>query len=174
MNIDSILISEAEIKERVAALSAQISRDYAGKRPFVLCVLKGAWIFHADLVRAIDIDCEIGFIALSSYGSDSESKGKVEVTRELKTSVKGLDVIVVEDILDSGHTLNFLLKRLKAEQPASLKLCVLLDKPERRETEVNADYVGFQIPNRFVVGYGLDYAEQGRGLPYVATVTVSS
>jgi hypoxanthine phosphoribosyltransferase len=172
MNIEAILITEAEIKQRVSAMAAQISRDYAGKRPLVLCVLKGAWIFHADLIRAIDVDCDVGFIAVSSYRSGNESSGEVQITQELPTPVIGRDVIVVEDILDSGITLSFLLKRLNAERPESLKLCVLLDKPERRKTKTYADYVGFPIPDKFVVGYGLDYAEQGRGLPYIAAITI--
>ena len=161
---DRVLLGESEIKNRVAELGAAISRDYAGQEPIVVGILKGAMIFMADLVRALDIPARLDFMVVSSYGTTSKSSGVVRILKDLEQSVEGRHLIIVEDIVDSGLTLNYLADNLKSRGPASLKICTLLDKPDRRQVEVQLDYNGFVIPDEFVVGYGLDYNEKYRNL----------
>jgi hypoxanthine phosphoribosyltransferase len=160
-----IIITKEEIASRVAELAAEISRDYKDKNPLLVGVLKGSFVFMSDLVRAMNIPVEIDFIRLSSYGHCTESSGRIRVLKRLETPIKGRHVLVVEDIVDSGCTLSYLLDFLKLRKPASLKVCALFDKLSRREAEVPIDYVGFQIPDAFVVGYGLDFKEKFRHLP---------
>lgn len=169
-DVERILISEEALRAKVRELGARIAADYAGKNPLVVSVLKGATVFVADLIRAMDIPLGIDFIATTSYGNGDVSSGVVRILMDLESSIKGRHVLVVEDIVDTGRTLNYLLKVLSTRGPASLRLCVLLDKPQRRETPVKADYVGFEIPDYFVVGYGLDYAEKYRNLPFVGVL----
>lgn len=166
--IGEILLSEEEISQRVKELGQQISNDYRGKRLIIICVLKGAVIFAADLLRNLDISADLDFIQVSSYGDKTESTGAIEVIQDLATDIAGQNVLIIDDIIDSGLTLHHLKEKLLAKQPASLRLCVLVDKSERRKKDVEVDYVGFRIPNRFVIGYGLDYAGEYRGLPYIA------
>ena len=168
--LEGVLISEDELRARVVELGEQVSRDYDGLDPLLVAVLKGAVIFAGDLLRAITIPCSIDFMAISSYGSGTESSGVVRILKDLDEPIAGRHVLVVEDIIDSGLTLSYLLGSLASRGPASLEICALLAKPDRREVDVPCRYVGFEIPNRFVVGYGLDADEQFRGLPYVATV----
>ena len=172
-DIESILFQEEELKQRVRELGAQITADYQGKDVVLITVLRGSYIFMADLSRAIDLPCTIDFMSVSSYGKGTSSSGQVQITKDLSDDITGKDVIVVEDILDSGNTLSYLLEILKARQPASVRLCTLLDKPERRVKDIQADYCGFTIPDAFVVGYGLDYAEKYRNLPYVGILKPS-
>lgn len=159
------LFSPAEIESAVDRLASEIAADYRGKNPVLLCVLKGSFIFLADLVRRLDFPLEVEFIRLSSYGSGRETSGRVKVTQDLGTSIRGRDVIVVEDIVDTGITTDFLLDYLKKEKPASLRLCALMDKSSRRRVPVTIDYLGFSVPDRFLVGYGLDCDEKYRNLP---------
>ena len=166
-DIQKILISEEELKARVQELGRQISADYAGKEPLLVSVLRGSYIFMADLTRSIDCFCRLDFMAVSSYGSGTVSSGQVKIVKDLSDSIEGKDVIVVEDILDSGNTLSYLLNILEHRHPASVRLCTLLDKPDRRTKPVDLHYRGFTIPDAFVVGYGLDYAEKYRNLPYI-------
>lgn len=167
-DIAEILYTEAELKRRVAALGAQISQDYAGKDNVVLVgILRGSYIFMADLSRSITIPCRIDFMSVSSYGKGTSSSGQIEIKKDLSDPINGAHVILVEDILDSGNTLDYLGKILSARNAASIRICTLLDKPERRKKEVFADYYGFLVPDAFVVGYGLDYAEEYRNLPYI-------
>ena len=169
-DVSEVLFSEEQLKARVAELGAEIARDYADKdRVLLVSVLRGSYIFMADLSRAIDIPVEIDFMSVSSYGKGTKSSGQVEIKKDLSDSIEGVHVIVVEDILDSGNTLSYLLHVLEARHPASIKLCTLLDKPERRKPGITLkpDYVGFTIPNEFVVGYGLDFNEHLRNLPYI-------
>lgn len=168
-NIESILLSEAKIHARIAELGKELSREYAGKNPLFVGVLKGVVVFYADMVRAITIPCEFDFMAVSSY-SGTESTGKLNIKKDLGCDITGRHVVILEDILDTGFTLSRTVELLKGRNPASLKICTLLDKPERREAEIEADYVGFTIPNMFVVGYGLDYNERYRNLPYVGVL----
>lgn len=161
---DRVLLGELEIKKRVDELGAAISRDYAGQELIVVGILKGAMIFMADLVRALDIPARLDFMVVSSYGATSKSSGVVRILKDLEQSVEGRHLIIVEDIVDSGLTLNYLTANLKSRGPASLKICTLLDKPDRRKVEVQLDYNGFVIPDEFVVGYGLDYDEKYRNL----------
>ena len=163
-----MLISSEELSDRVTELGAQISRDYAGRDLVMVGVLRGAVVFIADLLRAIDIACEIDFMAVSSYGSSRDSSGVVRILKDLDDSITDRDVLIVEDIVDSGLTLNYLIRNLKARDPRSLEVCSLLTKPERRRVDVPIRYTGFEIPNTFVVGYGLDHAQQYRHLPFVA------
>ena len=172
-DIEYVLYSEEQLKQRVAELGAQITADYAEKKPVLVSVLRGSYIFMADLSRAIDLPCAIDFMAVSSYGKGTTSSGQVQVTKDLAESIEGKDLIIVEDILDSGNTLSYLIKLLKARKPASVRICTLLDKPERRVKDIKADYSGFSIPDAFVVGYGLDYAEQYRNLPYIGVLKPS-
>ena len=166
-DIERVLFSEAELKTRVAELGAQITADYQGKQPVIISVLRGSYIFMADLTRSIDLPCTIDIMAVSSYGSGTTSSGQVRIVKDLSENIEGRDVLVVEDILDSGNTLSYLLKLLQARHVASVKLCTLLDKPSRRTRDIKADYVGYSVPDLFVVGYGLDYAEKYRNLPYI-------
>ena len=166
-DIERVLFTEEALRARVGELAQQINRDLAGKEPVLISVLRGSFIFMADLVRAIELPCRVDFMAVSSYGSGTTSSGQVKITKDLSESIEGRDVLVVEDILDSGNTLSYLLKLLQARRPASIRLCTLLDKPSRRTKPIQADYVGFQVEDLFVVGYGLDYAEHYRNLPYI-------
>jgi len=169
-DIQSVLYSQEEIARVVRDMGAQISKDYAGKNLFLVSVLKGSLVFMADLMRAIDVPCAIDFLAVSSYGSGVSTTGEVRVLKDLDTPLEGKDVLVVEDILDSGKTLSFLLQTLQARNPSSLRLCTLFDKPDRRQVAIQADYIGLQVPDEFIVGYGLDYAEKYRNLPYVGVL----
>ncbi|PKM95254.1 MAG: hypoxanthine phosphoribosyltransferase [Firmicutes bacterium HGW-Firmicutes-1] len=165
-----ILISENELKNRVKDLGEQISRDYEGKKVCVICVLKGGVMFMVDLAKEISVPVTMDFMAVSSYGSETSSTGVVKIVKDLDESIEGKDVIIVEDIIDSGRTLSYLVQILKDRSPKSLKICTLLDKPERRVVDVHVDYVGFSIPDEFVVGFGLDYKQLYRNLPYIAIV----
>ncbi|MCL2531013.1 MAG: hypoxanthine phosphoribosyltransferase [Oscillospiraceae bacterium] len=165
-----IFISQQELADIVQELGAQISRDYAGKRLLLVGVLKGAFVFLADLARALTIPCEVDFVTASSY-RDGTLPGAFEILQDLSSSLQDYDVLVVDDILDSGNTLSVMLEHMKSKNPRSLELCALLDKPSRRVVPVQAKYVGRQIPDAFVVGYGLDYAQQYRHLPHIAVLT---
>ena len=167
-DIQSVLYTEEQLKKRVAELGAQITRDYQGKEKILLVsVLRGSYIFMADLSRAIDLPCTIDFMSVSSYGSGSESSGQVEIKKDISLNLEGYHVIIVEDILDSGNTLYYLMDMLRLRKAASIRICTLMDKPDRRVKPIVADYSGFQIPDAFVVGYGLDYDQRYRNLPYV-------
>ena len=166
-DMEKILFSEDELQAKVGELGAQITADYKGTEPVFLGVLKGSFVFMADLMRKIELPCRIEFMALSSYGNRSETTGAVQITQDLNTDIEGRDLIVVEDILDSGLTLNYLINYLEVRKPASIKICTLLDKPDRRRASVKAAYKGFAIPDEFAVGYGLDFAEKYRNLPYI-------
>lgn len=166
-DIQSIFFTEAQIEERVSELGAEISRDFAGREPILIGVLKGSFIFMADLIRHVDISCAVDFMAVSSYGNKSATTGAVKINKDLSADIENRHVIVVEDILDSGLTLNYLTNYLTSRNPASITLVALLDKPSRRQAPISADYVGFEIPDAFVVGYGLDFAEKYRNLPYI-------
>ena len=165
-----ILISRDEIAKAINRLACEIQRDYQGKQPLLIGILKGSFVFMADLIRQLDLPLELDFVRLSSYGSARESSGKVRVVQGVKTSIKGRDVLVVEDIVDTGITISFLLDYLKKKKPASLKLCTLTDKPSRRRVTVPIDYLGFSVPNKFIVGYGLDCDEKFRNLPHIYTL----
>ena len=169
-DIKEILYSEEVIKKRVEEIGAQLTKDYAGKSLLIIGVLKGCFIFLADLSRNLDMECEIRFLTASSYGFSSVSSGKVNIEREIDFDVEGKDVLIIEDILDSGITLTALRAFVAKHKPASMKICTLLDKPERRQLPITADYTGFECPNEFVVGYGLDYGERYRNLPFVASL----
>ena len=170
-NIERILYSEEELAACAKRLGAQITADYTGKENILLVsVLRGSYIFMADLSRAIDLPCLIDFMSVSSYGKGTTSSGQVQITKDLSEDISGRHIIVVEDILDSGNTLSYLLKLLQARHPASIRLCTLLDKPERRRVDIHPDYVGAQVPDKFIVGYGLDYAEKYRNLPYIGVL----
>lgn len=166
-DIEQVLFSEQQLADKVAQLGAQISSDYEGKNPLIVSVLKGSYVFMADLTRQITIPCNIDFMAVSSYGAGTKTTGEVQIIKDIGSKIDGRHLIIVEDILDSGVTLNFLMKILKARGAASIRLCTLLSKPERRKVDVPIDYLGFEIPDAFVVGYGLDYAECYRNLPYI-------
>ncbi|CAB4347551.1 unannotated protein [freshwater metagenome] len=168
--IGEILVQPDQLKERVRAIGAQISADYAERDLLLVGVLKGAAFFLADLMRNITVPCELDFMALASYGSQTDSSGVVRILKDLDAPIEGRDVVIVEDIVDSGLTLQYLLRNLGARDPASLEVCSLLTKPERRKADVPIKYVGFEIPNRFAIGYGLDHAERWRNLPYVAAL----
>jgi len=169
-DIKSILFSEEVIRQRVKELGAKITQDYSGTLPMLIGVLKGSYVFLADLARCIDLDCEIRFITASSYGQSTISSGDVKVGMDFDFEIAGRDVIIIEDILDSGVTLMALLKVVKGRLPASVRVCAMLDKPARRKVPVSADYTGFVCPDEFVVGYGLDYSEHYRNLPFVASL----
>ncbi|WP_038113932.1 hypoxanthine phosphoribosyltransferase [Veillonella montpellierensis] len=168
-DVKKVLLSEEEIKKRVQELGEAISQDYKGEELVLVCVLKGAVVFYTDLIRAIgnDVDVSLDFISCSSYGNGTVSSGEVRIMKDLDRSVEGKHVLVVEDIVDTGTTLHYLLDNLKARQAKSVKLATLLNKPERRKVEVHVDYNGFTVPDYFVIGYGLDYAERYRQLPYI-------
>lgn len=165
-----VLLSEEEVTKRIRELSEIISRDYAGKQVHLICVLKGGVFFTCELAKHITVPVSFDFMSVSSYGNDTKSSGVVKIVKDLDESIENKDVLVVEDIIDSGRTLSYLLEILKSRNPKSLKLCTLLDKPDRRVTEVSVDYTGFSIPDEFVVGYGLDYAQKYRNLPYIGIV----
>jgi hypoxanthine phosphoribosyltransferase len=169
-SIGESLVSQEDLERRVRELGQEISRDYAGKELFLVGVLKGAVFFLSDLMRAIEVPCEVDFMAVASYGSSTDSSGVVRILKDLDATIEGKDVLIVEDIIDSGLTLSYLLRTLRARDPRSLEVCALLTKPERREVELPIRYTGFEIPNRFVIGYGLDHAERFRNLPYVAVL----
>ena len=168
--VSEILIDEETLHGRIAELGAQISDDYRGEDLLLIGVLKGAIFFMADLMRSIEIPCEVDFMAISSYGAGIDSSGVVRILKDLDVSIEGRNVLVVEDIIDSGLTLSYMLRNLEAREPASLEVCALLTKPDRRENDVVCRYVGFEIPNRFVIGYGLDFAERYRNLPFVGVL----
>jgi hypoxanthine phosphoribosyltransferase len=168
--ITEVLIDEDTLKRRVVELGEEISSDYAGQDLLLVGVLKGAVFFMSDLMRHLTIPCEIDFMAISSYAGSTESSGVVRILKDLDMNIEGRHVLVVEDIIDSGLTLSYLIRNLEAREPASLEVCALMTKPERREIDVPVRYVGFEIPNRFVVGYGLDFGEKYRNLPYVAVL----
>ena len=172
-DVERILFTEEELSARVKELAAEIQRDYEGKDLVMACVLRGSYIFMADLTRAIDLPMTVDFMVVSSYGSGTTSSGQVEIKKDLSDSIEGKNLIIVEDILDSGNTLYYLTEVLKARRPASIKLCTLMDKPDRRTKPITADYTGFSIPDAFVVGYGLDYDEKYRNLPYVGILKPS-
>ena len=165
-----ILLSEEEVDARIQAIGEQISKDYEGKEVHLICVLKGGSFFMCELAKRITVPVSIDFMSVSSYGSETKSSGVVKIVKDLDETIMGKDVIVIEDIIDSGRTLSYLLEMLKDRKPASLRLCTLLDKPDRRVVDVNIDYTGFAIPDEFVVGYGLDYAQKYRNLPYIGIV----
>lgn len=166
----NVLFSEEEVDARIRQMGEQISRDYAGRKVHLICVLKGGSFFMCELAKRITVPVFLDFMSVSSYGSETKSSGVVKIVKDLDAPLKGKDVIVVEDIVDTGHTLSYLLEMLKGREPASLKLCTLLDKPDRREVDVPVDYTGFVIPDKFIVGYGLDYDQKYRNLPYIGTV----
>jgi hypoxanthine phosphoribosyltransferase len=166
-DIQEILFTEEQLKSRVNEIARQIEADYAGREIMLISVLRGSFIFMADLCRAIRLPCTLDFMSVSSYGAGTTSSGQVQITKDLSEDITGRHVIVVEDILDSGNTLSYLLNILEHRHPASVRLCTLLDKPERRTKPVDLHYRGFTIPDAFVVGYGLDYAEKYRNLPYI-------
>lgn len=169
-NIESVLISEQELQQRIKELGQQITRDYAGRNLLLLGVLKGAVVFLVDLAKSIDLPLQMDFMAVSSYGASTQSSGVVRILKDLDSAVDGRDILVVEDIIDTGLTLRYILDNLAMRNPASVKVCALLYKDRPREDGITADYVGFSIPNKFVVGYGLDYAELYRNLPYVGVM----
>lgn len=165
-----VLLSEEEVDRRIQEIGEQISKDYAGRQVHLVCVLKGGSFFMCELAKRITVPVSLDFMSVSSYGSDTKSSGVVKIVKDLDESLADKDVIVVEDIVDSGRTLSYLLEMLRDRKPASLRLCTLLDKPDRRVIDVNVDYTGFQIPDEFVVGYGLDYDQRYRNLPYIGIV----
>ena len=169
-DIQSVLVSAEAMAARVAELGAQISRDYAGKEPVLVGVLVGAAVFTADLMRAITEPCLLDYVAISSYGKESRSSGVVRILKDLDESVESRHVLIIEDIIDTGLTLNYLLDMMRHRNVASVKTCAMLDKPSRRLTHVEVDYTGFEIPDEFVVGYGLDFAQRYRNLPYVGVL----
>jgi hypoxanthine phosphoribosyltransferase len=168
--IGEALVSQEDLERRVRELGEEISRDYAGKDLFLVGVLKGAVFFLSDLMRALEVPCEVDFMAVASYGSSTDSSGVVRILKDLDATIEGKDVLIVEDIIDSGLTLSYLLRTLRAREPRSLEVCALLTKPERRKVDLPIRYTGFEIPNKFVIGYGLDHAERYRNLPYVAVL----
>jgi hypoxanthine phosphoribosyltransferase len=167
-----VLIDAESIQKRVQQLGSQITSDYQGKSPHLIAVLKGATIFHADLVRAINLSLSVDFIAVASYGSGIKSSGEVRILKDLDESVEGKDVLLVEDILDTGLTLHYLLENLQSRNPRSLRIAALLSKPSRRLIEVHAEYVGFEVPDKFVIGYGLDFDQCYRNLPYICELNL--
>jgi hypoxanthine phosphoribosyltransferase len=168
--IGEILVQRDELAHRVRELGEQISADYEGRPLFLVGVLKGAVFFLSDLMRHLRVPCEVDFMAVASYGSSTDSSGIVRILKDLDAPIEGRDVLIVEDIVDSGLTLSYLLRTLRARNPASLEVCALLTKPERRKVDLPIRYVGFEIPNRFAIGYGLDYGQRYRNLPYVAVL----
>jgi hypoxanthine phosphoribosyltransferase len=168
--IGDILVQPDELEHRVRELAGEISRDYEGRDLLLIGVLKGAVFFLSDLMRHLEVDCEVDFMAVSSYGSSTDSSGIVRILKDLDAPIENRDVLIVEDIVDSGLTLSYLFRMLRGRNPATLEVCALLTKPERREVDLPIRYVGFEIPNRFAIGYGLDHAERFRNLPYVAVL----
>jgi hypoxanthine phosphoribosyltransferase len=172
--VGDILVQRDDLQHRIRELGAEISRDYADRQLLLIGVLKGAVFFLADLMRHLEIDCELDFMAVSSYGASTDSSGVVRILKDLDAPIEGRDVLIVEDIVDSGLTLSYLFRMLRARNPASLEVCALLTKPARREIDLPIRYVGFEIPNRFAIGYGLDFAERYRNLPYVAVLAAEN
>ena len=166
----TVMISEEDVDEKIRILGEQISNDYAGKSVHLVCILKGSIFFTCELAKRITVPVTMDFISCSSYGDSTSSSGVVKLVKDLDESIEGKDIIVIEDIIDTGRTLSYLLELLKTRKPASIALCTLLDKPDRRTHQVDVDYTGFQIPDEFVVGYGLDYAQKYRNLPYIGVV----
>jgi hypoxanthine phosphoribosyltransferase len=171
--IGEILVQADDLRNRIKELGQEISRDYEGRHLLLVGVLKGAVFFLADLMRELEVPCEVDFMAVASYGSATESSGVVRILKDLEAPVADRDVLIVEDIVDSGLTLQYLLRNLRSREPRSLEVCALLTKPARREVELPIRYVGFEIPNKFAIGYGLDYDERYRNLPYVAALNMS-
>lgn len=169
-DIEKVVFSEEQIQTRIQELGEQISKDYAGKKPLVICILKGAFIFMADLVKRVDVPLELDFMAVSSYGASTKSSGVVRIVKDLEVSVEGRDVLIVEDIIDTGLTLSYLIEVLQGRKANSIKVVTLFDKPARRNVNMEADYKGFVLPDEFIVGYGLDYAEMYRNLPYIGVL----
>ena len=169
-DIERVLIPEEKLVKIVKGLGEKISRDYAGKEPILVSILKGSVVFMADLMRAIDIKCEIDFMSVSSYGAGVKTSGVVKIIKDLDRSIEGRHLLIVEDILDSGMTLSYILDLLSARKPASIKICTLFDKPARRQVDVLADYSGAEVPDEFIVGYGLDYNEFYRNLPFIGVL----
>lgn len=169
-DIREILFTEEEIRQIVQDMGAKISRDYEGKNLLMVSVLKGSVVFMADLMRAVTVPCRIDFMSVSSYGSGTKTSGVVKIIKDLDINLKGYDIVIVEDILDSGKTLHYLVDLLKSREPNSIEICTLFDKPERREVDVHAKYIGCAIPDAFIVGYGLDYDEKYRNLPFVGVL----
>jgi hypoxanthine phosphoribosyltransferase len=168
--VGEVLIDEDRLQERIRELGRELSEDYEGRELLLVGVLKGAVFFMADLMRSLSVPCEIDFMAISSYGASTDSSGIVRILKDLDINIEGRHVLVVEDIIDSGLTLSYLLRNLESREPASLEICALLTKPDRREIDVPVRYIGFEIPNKFVIGYGLDFAERYRNLPYVGVL----
>jgi hypoxanthine phosphoribosyltransferase len=169
-DVDRILINEEELKKRIPELGRRIAADYAGRELLMVCILRGAAVFYADLARAINLPLHMNFMAVSSYANAVESSGAVRIFYDLNEDISGKDVLIVEDIIDTGLTLKYLCENLHARKPASLKTCCLLDKPARRKVDFTPDYIGFEVPDEFIVGYGIDYAESYRNLPYIAAL----
>ena len=169
--VGEVLIDKETLSARIGELGAEVSADYQGRDLLLIGVLKGAVFFMADLMRKLTIPCEVDFMAISSYGASTDSSGVVRILKDLDINIEGRHVLVVEDIIDSGLTLSYLMRNLESREPATLEVCALLTKPDRREIEVPVRYVGFEIPNRFVIGYGLDLGERYRNLPYVAVLS---
>ena len=165
-----VLLTEAEVDKRIQEIGDQISKDYAGKQVHLVCVLKGGSFFMCELAKRISVPVSLDFMSVSSYGGDTKSSGVVRIVKDLDEPLKDKHVIVIEDIVDSGRTLSYLLDMLESREPADVKLCTLLDKPDRRVVDVKVDYTGFEIPDEFVVGYGLDYGQKYRNLPYIGMV----
>ncbi len=172
-DIQRVLLSQQEIQDKVVQIGKQISEDYRDKNLILVSILKGSVVFMADLMRAIDIPCEIDFMCVSSYGRGTKTSGVVQIIKDLNINVEGYDILLVEDILDSGMTLSYIIDILSQRNPNSIRVCTLLDKPERRKVDVHAVYSGFHVPDEFVVGYGLDYAEKYRNLPYIGVLKPS-
>lgn len=166
----SVLISEEEVDRKIREIAEKISEDYKGRTVTLICILKGSVFFTCELAKRITVPVKLDFMSVSSYGSGTESSGRVKIVKDLDDSIEGKDIIVIEDIIDSGRTLSHLLTLLSARKPNSIKLCTLLDKPERRVVPVDVDYTGFSIPDKFVVGYGLDYDQNYRNLPYIGAI----
>lgn len=169
-DILKVLISEEELEARVTELGRRITADYAGRSPIFIGILKGCFVFMADLMRHVDLYCDVDFMAVSSYGGGTKTTGAVKIIKDLSRDIEGRDVILVEDILDSGVTLSYLCSYLQRRSPASIRIVTLMDKPARRAADIRADYYGFNVPDEFVVGYGLDYAERYRNLPYIGVL----
>lgn len=169
-DIEKVLLSEEEIQKRVAELGAQLTKEYEGKDFLAVGILKGSNVFMSDLIRKIDLPLHIDFMIVSSYGSATESSGVVKIVKDLENGIKGKHLLIIEDIIDSGLTLKYLKQMLETREPASIKLCTLLDKPARRTSPVDVDYIGFTMPDEFLVGYGIDYAEYYRNLPYIGSL----
>ncbi len=168
--ITEVLLTEKDIRDRVAELGAQITADYEGRVPIFVGILRGAAIFHSDLVRHVDLRLKVDYISVSSYGAATKSSGQVQLIKDLESSIEGVDVIIVEDIIDTGLTVSYLIRNLASRGPNSIRVCSLLSKPSRREVEVPIDYIGFEIPDKFVVGYGLDFDQKYRNLPFIGVL----